>query len=141
MPCHDGRTMTAKPERGAETEPGDTITVTVCFSPGPRQVRERHLTLPAGSTVAQALAAFLTLKMESAASSSPDVDLACDSVSAGVWGRKASADQPLRDQDRVEIYRALKVDPKVARRERFVKQGVKKAGLFARRRVGAKPGY
>jgi len=29
----------------------------------------------------------------------------------------------------------------VARRERFQKQGAKTAGLFAKRRAGAKPGY
>lgn len=139
--CHDCRAMTAKPERGAETEPGETITVTVVFSPAPRQVQEHRLTLPAGSTVAQALAAFLAPKEAAETASSPDVDLARDSVSVGVWGRKAHADQALRDQDRVEIYRPLKVDPKVARRERFVKQGAKKAGLFAQRRAGAKPGY
>jgi putative ubiquitin-RnfH superfamily antitoxin RatB of RatAB toxin-antitoxin module len=48
---------------------------------------------------------------------------------------------PLRDLDRVEIYRPLTVDPKVARRQRFNKQGAKAAGLFARKRAGAKAGY
>jgi len=33
------------------------------------------------------------------------------------------------------------VDPKVARRERFARQGAKTAGLFAKRRAGAKAGY
>ena len=33
------------------------------------------------------------------------------------------------------------IDPKVARRERFSKQGAGTAGLFAQRRQGAKPGY
>jgi hypothetical protein len=37
--------------------------------------------------------------------------------------------------------RPLKVDPKEARRQRFVKQGTRGAGLFANRRPGAKPGY
>jgi putative ubiquitin-RnfH superfamily antitoxin RatB of RatAB toxin-antitoxin module len=37
--------------------------------------------------------------------------------------------------------RTLKVDPKVARRERFVKQGAKAAGLFSQRRAGGKAGY
>lgn len=59
----------------------------------------------------------------------------------GVWGRKASPHQVLRANDRVEIYRPLTVDPKVARRERFVRQGAKTAGLFAKRREGAKAGY
>jgi putative ubiquitin-RnfH superfamily antitoxin RatB of RatAB toxin-antitoxin module len=59
----------------------------------------------------------------------------------GIWGRKATRDQLLRDRDRVEIYRPLRVDPKVARRERFARQGAGTTGLFAKRRVGAKAGY
>jgi putative ubiquitin-RnfH superfamily antitoxin RatB of RatAB toxin-antitoxin module len=60
----------------------------------------------------------------------------------GIWGQKISTAHVLQDQDRLEMYRALTVDPKVARRERFVKQGAKKAaGLFANRRMGAKAGY
>ena len=50
-------------------------------------------------------------------------------------------DAPLRAGDRVEIYRDLLVDPKVARRERFRKQGARAAGLFAGKRPGAKQGY
>jgi putative ubiquitin-RnfH superfamily antitoxin RatB of RatAB toxin-antitoxin module len=42
----------------------------------------------------------------------------------------------LRDLDRIELYRPLKVDPKVARRERFQRQGARAAGLFARKRRG-----
>jgi putative ubiquitin-RnfH superfamily antitoxin RatB of RatAB toxin-antitoxin module len=33
----------------------------------------------------------------------------------------------------VEVLRPLQVDPKVARRERFVKQGTRGAGLFAKK--------
>ncbi len=43
--------------------------------------------------------------------------------------------------DRLEIYRPLTVDPKVARRERFSRQGARTTGLFARRRAGGKSGY
>jgi hypothetical protein len=39
------------------------------------------------------------------------------------------------------VYRALKVDPKVARRERFARQGARTTGLFARQRPGGKSGY
>jgi hypothetical protein len=41
----------------------------------------------------------------------------------------------------VEVYRGLLVDPKVARRERFKSQGSRGAGLFAKKRPGAKSGY
>jgi sulfur carrier protein len=58
-----------------------------------------------------------------------------------VWGRRVPLDTPLRDGDRVEVYRPLRVDPKVARRERFVRQGARSTGLFAQRRPGAKQGY
>src|SRR5450830_17660 len=46
-----------------------------------------------------------------------------------------------REGDRIELCRALVVDPKVARRERFAKQGARGTGLFARRRPGAAAGY
>jgi sulfur carrier protein len=62
-------------------------------------------------------------------------------LQTGVWGRKQPPDHVLRQGDRVELYRALKVDPKVARRERFSKQGARTTGLFSKRRAGAKSGY
>ena len=110
-----------------------TVRITLVYSPAARLVHELELTLPAGSTVAQALAA------SGLARTFPEISI--EPLRLGIWGRKAQPDQVLQDKDRVEIYRALKVDPKVARRERFVKQGAKKAGLFAQRRAGAKPGY
>jgi putative ubiquitin-RnfH superfamily antitoxin RatB of RatAB toxin-antitoxin module len=69
----------------------------------------------------------------------PDTDI--DALQTGIWGRKLPSDHMLRDGDRVELYRALKVDPKVARRERFSRQGAGRTGLFATRRAGAKSGY
>ncbi len=112
---------------------GEAIHVTVLYSPQPRSVHEWALALPPGATVLQALEA------SGLSAAFPDVDL--HSALVGVWGRKARLEQPLRERDRVEIYRPLKVDPKLARRERFRKQGTRAAGLFAQRRKGAKPGY
>lgn len=103
------------------------IRVLVASSPGPRQVVEWPLQLPEGATVRDAVQAGPGLIAEDA--------------EVGIWGRKAAWDTPLRENDRVEIYRGLLVDPKVARRERFQKQGARAAGLFAKRRPGAKPGY
>lgn len=106
--------------------------VTVIYSPAPREVLEWVLELPAGATVRQAVLA----------SGLPDVFPSCEAgAPPGIWGRKVSWDQPLRERDRVEVYRELKVDPKLARRERFRKQGARGAGLFAKRRPGGKPGY
>ncbi|MEJ6023264.1 RnfH family protein [Ramlibacter sp. PS4R-6] len=102
------------------------LRVTVVFSPAPREVREWALALAPGSTVADAIAA------SGLRGDFPALDL--DALGVGVWGRKAGPKQPLRDRDRVEVYRPLQVDPKVARRERFRKQGTRAAGLFARKR-------
>lgn len=107
--------------------------ITLVYSPAPRQMREWSLDLPIGSTAAQALAASGLL--------TEFPDLAPNRLALGIWGKKAGLRQVLCDQDRVEIYRPLRVDPKVARRERFNTQGVKKSGLFAKKRVGAKAGY
>ena len=41
----------------------------------------------------------------------------------GIWGRVRPLDTPLRDRDRIEVYRPLKVDPKEARRERYKAKG------------------
>jgi len=60
---------------------------------------------------------------------------------AAVWGKPVQTDSPLQEGDRIEWLRGLRVDPKVARRERFQKQGSRAAGLFASRRPGAKQGY
>lgn len=106
------------------------IEVSVAYSPAPCQVDETVLLLPEGSTVAQALqASGLQTRY-------PLLDLSLATL--GVWGRRAAKEQVLRAQDRVEVYRALRVDPKVARRERFVRQGRRSAGLFARQRAGGK---
>ena len=55
--------------------------------------------------------------------------------------QSAESHQALLDGDRLELLQPLKVDPKVARRERFVRQGAKSAGLFAKTQPGGKAGY
>lgn len=109
------------------------IQVTVVYSPVAREVREVVLSLAPNSTVLEALQACGFLQLFPAINQ-PEVII-------GVWGRKADLDQTLRENDRVEIYRPLTVDPKVARRERFAKQGARTAGLFVKKRAGAKAGY
>lgn len=111
----------------------NALTISLLYSPGPRQVRQWEISLPVGSTVAQAIAASGLLH--------EFPELADNRLSVGIWGRKTSMRQVLRHQDRLEIYRPLRVDPKTARRERFSKQGVKKSGLFSKKRAGAKAGY
>ncbi len=113
------------------------IAVLLVYSPAPRQVLELTLSLPVGASVRDALrqAAEQTLGGAGCIANLPS------DVTYGIWNRSALSEHPLTDGDRLEIYRPLRVDPKVARRERFKKQGAKSAGLFATRRPGAKPGY
>jgi putative ubiquitin-RnfH superfamily antitoxin RatB of RatAB toxin-antitoxin module len=109
------------------------VRVTVVYSPAPRQVKEWTLELAEGATVMQALQAA------GVAAEFPSLDL--NAVPVGVWGRTVPPVERLREGDRVEIYRPLQVDPKVARRERFRTQGARGTGLFSKKRPGAKPGY
>ena len=66
---------------------------------------------------------------------------AAEAQDAGLLTKVVAPDQLLHDGDRLELYRPLTVDPKVARRERFARQGARTTGLFARQRPGSKPGY
>ena len=109
------------------------VTVTLVCAPAPRTVFEDVLMLPPGATLEDAVRA------SGLPAHFPDLDRRA--LSAGIWGRAAGWDQVLAEGDRVELCRALLVDPKVARRERFKQQGRKGTGLFARRREGGKAGY
>jgi uncharacterized protein len=86
------------------------VKVAVAYSPVPREVDLTELDLPAGSTVADALAASGLLDRHAALAAAP--------VRTGVWGRVCDQHTSLREGDRVEVYRALRVDPKEARRRR-----------------------
>lgn len=98
--------------------------VTVVWALAPRTVQEVTLDLPDGTTVAQAL--------EATGWNLQPRDTAPSGWAASVWGRRVSQEVPLREGDRLELTRPLRVDPKVARRERFQQQGTRAAGLFAR---------
>ncbi len=98
----------------APAEQRPVIDVLVCFSPQPREVEEVALQLPPGTTVAQAVEASGLLAKHG---------LALDEhLAVGVWMKLKPLDTVLRQDDRVEIYRPLKVDPKEARRQRYRKQ-------------------
>jgi uncharacterized protein len=107
-----------------------SIHVTLAYSPAPRQVVEKVLVLPPQSSVQDAL------KFANLADFSTD-----EPYTLGIWGKKTTLTYALQDLDRLELYRPLKVDPKVARRERFQKQGARTTGLFAKTRAGGKAGY
>jgi uncharacterized protein len=86
------------------------IQVEVVYCPAPGVVDRVALTLADGSTVAQALDASGVLARHG---------LHAGSIQVGIWGRIEEPDRPLRDLDRVEVYRPLQCDPKEARRLRY----------------------
>jgi putative ubiquitin-RnfH superfamily antitoxin RatB of RatAB toxin-antitoxin module len=49
-----------------------------------------------------------------------DIDLTNNKV--GIFGKQTSLDHPLKDRDRIEIYRPLILDPKEMRRKRAAKK-------------------
>lgn len=107
--------------------------ICVVYSPKAREVCEVTLAMPKSATVLEAIEASGLLKMFQT--------LEVQTIWIGLWGRKVKLSQVISENDRIEIYRPLTVDPKVARRERFAKQGARTAGLFEKKRAGAKAGY
>lgn len=82
------------------------LRVEVAYSPSEGLVNRVALRLPVGSTVGDAVSqAFPGLML--------------DGLVPGVWGKQRTLGDRLRDLDRVEIYRPLRVDPKEARRQRY----------------------
>lgn len=86
-------------------DPAATIHIEIAFSPRAGEVQRVSLTLPEGTTVAQAI--------------SRTGWALPDDIRVGVWGRLREPTDVLRDRDRVEICRPLGVDPKEARRLRY----------------------
>jgi putative ubiquitin-RnfH superfamily antitoxin RatB of RatAB toxin-antitoxin module len=89
------------------------MNVEVVYSPRPDAVDRVALQLPSGATLADALLASGLLQRHG---------LAAAALRAGIWGRVSEPSTPLRERDRVEIYRPLQVDPKEARRQRYRSQ-------------------
>lgn len=80
----------------------------------PRRAVVKEYRLDSTATVADAI------RLAAADSAFFGVDIANGTV--GVFGKLAAADQKLNDGDRIEIYRPLAADPKVARRNRAKEQ-------------------
>ncbi len=87
---------------------GSMIAVEVVFALPERQVLV-GVSVPAGASVADAIEA------SGIAAQFPGVVL--DTLDAGIWGRVADRSTVLKAGDRVELYRALEIDPKEARRQ------------------------
>jgi len=77
--------------------------------------------LPPGATVEEAIRRSGVLERF------PEIDLTRNKV--GIWSKLSKLDTPLRDRDRVEIYRPLIADPKEVRRKRAEEgKAMKKGG-------------
>ncbi|WP_114241267.1 RnfH family protein [Dyella sp. C9] len=87
----------------------EQVTVDVVYAEPSRQF-VRRVSLPAGSTVMQAIDA------SGMARAIPG--LVVDPDRLGIYARKVSPQQVVLDGDRVEVYRPLTLDPKEARRRR-----------------------
>ena len=77
----------------------------------PRVHAQRTLDLADGSTVTDALAAI--------------ADLMDDVAGYAVFGVRVETDTVLRDGDRLELLRALQIDPKDARRRRAAERAAR----------------
>jgi len=109
-----------------------TLDITLVQACAPSQVQEWRLQVPAGTTLGQALQLAFGPAGALRAAAPADTADAADTTEAwlqaaaagevGVWGRVEPASTPLHDGDRIERYRALRVDPKTARRERYRKR-------------------
>ena len=93
--------------------------IEVMYAPAPHELHHTVVQLPAPATLGQALAMcdwWLAMPSEHR-----------QALQAGVWSRACEHDALLRDGDRVELYRPLRVDPKEARRQRYRRDGLRRA--------------
>lgn len=88
----------------------ERLHVEVAYCPGPGEADVVAVDLPAGAVLADALVASGLLQRHG---------LHLDGLRVGIWCRPCEPATPLRESDRVEIYRPLTVDPKEARRLRY----------------------
>ena len=86
------------------------LKIEVVYCPRPGDCEQVFLSLAEGASVLDAVTASGLCQRHG---------LPAQSVETGIWGRKQPPQAVLRDGDRVELYRPLRVDPKEARRLRY----------------------
>lgn len=102
----------------------EPLCLEVVYCPRPGVTEQVPLRLPPGATLLDALQASGLLERHG---------LAMSGLRAGIWCKVQEPGTPLREGDRVEIYRALRVDPKEARRQRYEQHKLRaKAGTKGR---------
>mgnify|MGYP003524589550 CR=1 FL=1 len=95
------------------------LKVEVCYALPEKQVMI-PVSLPEGATLLQAVEASGILEKY------PEIDPAKNKF--GIYAKLSRPDTPLRDRDRVEIYRPLIADPKEVRKQRAAEGKVMKKG-------------
>jgi putative ubiquitin-RnfH superfamily antitoxin RatB of RatAB toxin-antitoxin module len=85
------------------------MNVGVCYAEVDRQLWMR-LEVPDSSTIAEAIRLSGLLKLY------PEINL--DTQKVGIFGKIAPLDTPVKEGDRVEIYRPITVDPQTVQRRR-----------------------
>ena len=97
----------------------EEITVEVVYAL-PQVQTLLSLRVPVGTTAAEAV------RLSGVLVKHPEIDL--PKAKLGIFGKHVKADTPLRERDRVEIYRPLIADPKEVRRRRAAEGKVTKKG-------------
>lgn len=93
---------------------GPLLRVAVAFAYAERQT-VLSTDVPQGTTVRQAI------ERSGMPERHPEIDL--EQMRVGIFGKLCKLDDPVRQGDRVEIYRPLRADPKQARRRRAEQSG------------------
>lgn len=89
-----------------------TISIEIAYARPEKQILI-PLTVSKQSTAHEAIIASEILKKCPELTQTP--------LTIGIFGKQCALDAPLRQGDRIEIYRPLMLDPKQARRQRAIK--------------------
>lgn len=109
----DAATQTSEESMAVASIEPTLLAIEVVYA-RPERASRVSLRLAPGSTALQAFeASGLRGRVAELASAEPDL---------GIFAHPVAPDRPLRDGDRVEIYRPLLIDPKDARRKRAAQQ-------------------
>jgi putative ubiquitin-RnfH superfamily antitoxin RatB of RatAB toxin-antitoxin module len=96
------------------------LNIEVVYCPRPGHCDRVLLSLPDGACAQDAVVASGLCQRHG---------LVPESVEVGIWGRKQPLLSALRERDRVELYRPLRVDPKEARRQRYKRARAEKPAV------------
>ena len=111
----------------------EAIGIVVAYAAGPGHESSVGLKVAANATLAEAVEASGILLRH------PEINWPVARL--GVWGKTKRGDTPVREGDRIEVYRQLVVEPNAARLARAAKKSARKdeqsgGGTVARKKAG-----